>query len=164
MKVGDLGFDLANGMPHPINSAFADDILPFARSALEMGKLLDTMVAEFSEVRLLFNADKTLVLTNQSQQPSTITTDHRITLTVLPGNVVQKWLGCMLTDNCVWVGTKSLNLQYHFQQAAKAYHANKSILEDKRVSISQHLRYFDSVVSSVACFADGHRTIYQEHL
>ena len=25
------------------------------------------------------------------------------------------------------------------------------------------LRYFDSVVSSVACFAGGHRTMYQTH-
>ena len=65
MKVGDPGFDLAVGMPHLINSAFADDILLFARSALEVGKLLDTVVAELSEVRLLFNADKTLVLTSQ---------------------------------------------------------------------------------------------------
>ena len=59
---------------------------------------------------------------------------------------------------------KKLDLQYHLQQAAKAYHANKWILEDRRVPISQRLCYFDSVVSSVACFAGGHRTIYQEHL
>ena len=59
---------------------------------------------------------------------------------------------------------KKMDLQYHLQQAAKAYHANKWILEDRRVPISQRLCYFDSVVSSVACFAGGHRTIYQEHL
>ena len=44
---------------------------------------------------------------------------------------------------------KSLDLQYHLQQAAKAYHANKWMLEDRKVPISQRLRYFDSVVSSV---------------
>ena len=38
-----------------------------------------------------------MVLTSQSQPPSTITTEHGITLKVLPGNVAQKWLGCMLT-------------------------------------------------------------------
>ena len=57
-----------------------------------------------------------------------------------------------------------LDLQYHPRQAAKVYHANKWILEDRKVPISQRLRYFDSVVSSVACFAGGHRTMYQEHL
>ena len=50
-----------------------------------------------------------------------------------------------------------MDLQYHLQQAAKSYHANG-------VPISQHLRYFDAVVSSVACFAGGHRAIYQEHI
>ena len=59
---------------------FADDILLFARSALEVGRLLDSLVAELSEVGLLLNADKTVVLTSQSQPPSTITTEHGITL------------------------------------------------------------------------------------
>ena len=36
--------------------------------------------------------------------------------------------------------------------------------EDRTVPISQRLRYFDAVVSSVACFAGGHRTIYKEHI
>ena len=149
-------------MPHLIDLRFADDILLFARSAMEAGKLLDSLVAELSEVGLLLNADKTVVLTSQSQPPSTLTTDHGITLRVLPGNVAQKWLGCMLTS----YGSEQnfLDLQFHLQQAAKAYHANKWILEDRRVPISQRLRYFDSVVSSVACFAGGHRTMYKEHI
>ena len=162
LKVGSLGFDLSDGMPHLIDLRFADDILLFARSAMEAGKLLDSLVAELSEVGLLLNADKTVVLTSQSQPPSTLTTDHGITLRVLPGNVAQKWLGCMLTS----YGSEQnfLDLQFHLQQAAKAYHANKWILEDRRVPISQRLRYFDSVVSSVACFAGGHRTMYKEHI
>ena len=48
LKVGDLGFDLLDGMPHLIDLRFADDILFFARSALEVG-LLDSLVAELSE-------------------------------------------------------------------------------------------------------------------
>ena len=58
--------------------------MPFARSDSEAGKLLDSLVAEVSEV-------------GQRQPPSTITTDHGIKLRVLPGNIAQKWLGCMLT-------------------------------------------------------------------
>ena len=162
LNVGDLGFDLLDGMPHLIDVRFADDILFFARSAMEVGKLLDGLVAELSEVGLVLNADKTVILTTQSQPPSTITTDHGLTLRVLSGNVAQKWLGCMLS--AYGSEQKFLDLQYHLQQAAKSYHANKWILEDRRVPISQRLRYFDAVVSSVACFASGHRTIYQEHI
>ena len=58
LKVGDLGFDLLDGMPHLIDLRFADEILFFARSALEVGKLLDSLVAELSEVGLVLNADK----------------------------------------------------------------------------------------------------------
>jgi len=32
LKVGDLGFDLSDGMPHLIDLRFADDILLFTRS------------------------------------------------------------------------------------------------------------------------------------
>ena len=78
LKVGDLGFDLLDGMPHFIVLRFADDILLFARSALEVGKLLDSLVAELSEVGLMLNADKTVILTTQSQPPSTT-----LTLTLL---------------------------------------------------------------------------------
>ena len=96
LKVGGLGFDLWDGMPHPIDLRFADDILPFARSDTEVGKLLDSLVAKVSEMGLLLNADKSVILTRQRQPPSTITTEHRIKFKVLPGNVAQKWLGCML--------------------------------------------------------------------
>ena len=70
MKVGDLGFDLSDGMPHLIDLRFADDILLFARSAMEVRKLLDSLVAELSEVGLLLNAGKTVILTSQSQLQS----------------------------------------------------------------------------------------------
>ena len=134
MKVGDLGFDLSDGMPQLIDPRFADDILLFARSAMEVRKLLDSLVAELSEVGLLLNAYKTVVLTSQSQPPSTITIDHGVTLAVLPGNVAQKWFGCMLA---AYGSEKKLDLQFPLQQAAKAYHANKWILEDRTVPISQ---------------------------
>ena len=57
---------LSDGMPHIIDLRFAHDILLFARSALEVGSLLDSLVAELSEVGLLLNADKTVVLTSPS--------------------------------------------------------------------------------------------------
>ena len=110
----------------------------------------------------MLNADTTVILISQGQPPSTITTNHGITFRVLSGNVAQKWLSCMLT--AYGSEQKFLDLQYHLQPAATAYHANKWIVDDWRVSISQRLRSFDAVVSSVACFASGRRTIHQEHI
>ena len=57
--------------------------------------------------------------------------------------------------NWVWIGTEIFGLQFHLRQAAKTYQAKKYILEDRWVPISQRLRWFDSVISSVACFADS---------
>ena len=43
-------------------------------------------------------------------------------------------------------------------------HMNRWILQNKNVSIVKRLRYFESVVSSVACFAGGHRIMHNRHL
>ena len=42
---------------HFIDLGFAGDILLIARSAMEVARLLDSLVAELSEARLLLNAD-----------------------------------------------------------------------------------------------------------
>ena len=61
--------------------------------------------------------------------------------------------------NCLRIGTKRFWMgQYHLQHAAKAHHANKLILEDRVVFISQRLRCFDAGVSG------RHRTIYRERI
>ena len=64
LKVGDLGFDMSDGVPHLIALRFPDDILLFAQSALEVGGLLDSLVAELSEVGLVLNADNVNVNVN----------------------------------------------------------------------------------------------------
>ena len=73
LKVGDFffGFDLSDGILHLIDVRFANDILLFGRSAMEVRKLLDNLVAELSEVGLLLNATKLLSYQakgNRSQQ------------------------------------------------------------------------------------------------
>ena len=44
------------------------------------------------------------------------------------------------------------------------FHMNWRILQNKNVSIVNRLQYFASLLSSMACFAGGHRTIYNRHL
>ena len=57
-----------------------------------------------------------------------------------------------------------VDLQYHRQRASNIFHMNRWRLRDRNVWIVKLLRYFESVMSSVACFAGGHRTIYNRHL
>ena len=55
-------------------------------------------------------------------------------------------------------------LRKHLQQAWKVFHMNWWILQDGNVCIVKRLPHFESVVSSVACFAGGHRTMYTRQL
>lgn len=57
LKVGDFGFTFLHGMPNVTDLQVADNILPFAQLAIEKGKLLDSLVAELSEVGFVLNAD-----------------------------------------------------------------------------------------------------------
>ena len=91
-----------------------------------------------------------MVLTNEAQPPPFLATDSGLKLTILQQNVGQKWLGCMLT--AAKTQLQHIDLEYHLHQASIFFHANRWILLDRSVSISKRLKYFDAVVSSVACF------------
>ena len=46
---------------------------------------------------------------------------------------------------------------HHLQKASKEFFANRWILQDPYVSIATRLKYFDRMMTTVACFAAGHR-------
>ena len=160
--VGQAGIDLMDGGPNLLDLRFADDIIICARSRHELGQLVDSLTIHLEQVGLLLNADKTVVLTNEAQPPPILATDGGLKFAILQRNVGQKWLGCMLAAE----GSQSqhLDLEYHLQQASKSFYANRWILLDRSVSISKRLKYFNAVVSSVACFGSGHRAIYSSQL
>ena len=56
---------------------------------MELRKRLDSLVAELSEIGLQLNAAETVLFTSQGQPPSTITTDHGITVGILSSDVAQ---------------------------------------------------------------------------
>ena len=73
-----------------------------------------------------------------------------------------KWLRCMLKAR--GSAGQDVDTEYHLQQATKASWANKNILLDRGAGLGDRLKYFDACVSSVACFASGHRTIHKKQL
>ena len=58
---------------------------------------------------------------------------------------------------CIWMFNIIFRLHHIF-------HANKWILCDKGVSILHRLRYFEKVISPVACFGASHRAIHKDDL
>ena len=50
------------------------------------------------------------------------------------------------------------------QSASKIFNANRWILCDIPVASAKRLEYLDCVISPVACYAAGHKSIYQNHL
>ena len=112
-EVGNMGFNLMDGGPNLLDLRFADDILIFAQSRVEVGSLLDALVKQLDGVGLLLNPEKIMVITNETQPPQTITTTAGVNLQVLPRDGGLKWLGTMLTS----YGSKlpDVDLQYHLQ-------------------------------------------------
>ena len=53
---------------------------------------------------------------------------------------------------------------FSFTGRLKAFFANKQILCDKKVRLAVRLRFFDHVITPVALFASGHRTIRMSDL
>ena len=156
------GIDLQDGLHKLLDLRFADDILLFARTAQEALFLLETFVHEFAEVGLLLNGEKTVVLTNEAQPPSHLWTQTGIKLQVKNGSGGHKWLGCILGVGKA--GRTTLDLTHHLQAASRAFFANRNILCDQNVPVTDRLRYFDAVVSPVALIGCGHRTVHQKDL
>ena len=65
---------------------------------------------------------------------------------------------------CQEAGRTTMDINHHFQAASKAFFANKTILCDLCVPVKERLVYFDAVLSPVAVFGSGHRTIHQKEL
>ena len=119
-----------------------------------------------AEPSMLFHGQswllKTVVLTNEAQPPSHLWTQTGIKLQVKNGSGGHKWLGCILGVGKA--GRTTLDLTHHLQAASKAFFANKNILCDQNVPVKDRRRYFDAVVSPVALFGCGHRTVHQKDL
>ena len=108
--------------------------------------------------RLKLNASKTKVLTTQAQPPSTLTTPAGLEFEVLEHSKSHKWFGCLLS--MVNMGNRQQDMNYRLQNASRAFQANRWILCDKNVSIALRLKFFDAMVTSLVCFAAGHRKLY----
>ena len=156
------GFDLGDGQLALLDLRFADDILFFAKSYAETVSLLHDLTTVLSQVGLILNASKTVVLTNEAQPPEHLQLPSGERIAILEHDCGQKWLGCILTAQ----GSKlrHVDVKHHLQQVSKAFFANRWILQDHQVSISTRLKYFDKVVTTVACFAAGHRALYKNDL
>ena len=139
--------------------------------------LLDKLVEVFGDAGLGLNADKTVLITTQAQPPPFLTSSTGAVVKVKERERGHKWFGCMLS--ATGSAHATLDKDYHLESASRPFFAN---VENFNVCVSpldcfgplgcgrrtwykdQRLRYFDSVVSSVACFAGGQRTIYKEHI
>ena len=152
------------GLRPLLDLRFADDFLLCAKSFSETATLLDSLVQSFADVGLHWNANKTLVLTTQAQPPSIMKTNAGIELQIVDRDACHRWLGCMFTAG----GSKQhcQDVRLHLTQAAKAFFANRWVLRDKikNVSLGARLRFFQSVVTPVACFASGYRTVRSQDL
>ena len=117
--------------------------------------LLDELVASLAEVGLTLNGKEKKLLTTQAQPPKQLQTRGGVTV-----DVFDRVFGCLLHPG----GYHHADVDFHLQAASRAFHANQWILTDRHVSLATRLRYFDTVITPVACFAAGHRAIFKNDL
>ena len=106
-------------------------------------------------VVLILNTKKTVALTSEAQPAACLETPGGIKIRILSRGEGHRWLGCILSTTGLEGFT--VDAEFHLQAASRAFYANRWILCDKRVSTIDRLRFFCSVVTSVACFGAGHR-------
>ena len=123
-------------------------------------KMLRSLVACLRQVGLVLNASKTTLMTTQAQPPDRVWLHADIYIDVVHGSSSHKWLGCQLSMD----GDQTADFEFHLHAAARAFWANKWILCDKHVPLSLRVKFFEAVVTPVACFGAGHRKISQPHL
>ena len=115
-----------------------------------------------AEVGLQLNARKTKVLTTQSQSPTEVPLRNGQAIEVLDRGSTHKWLGCMLcTAN---TGNHTLDLAHHLHAASKAFFANRPYLVNRNVAMQDRLKYFNAMVTPVACFGAAHKKVYKQDL
>ena len=159
-RVEHRGVDMNDGPPRLLDLRFADDLLLFASTSTDASYFLDEICAALRAVGLVLNVTKTKVLTSEAQAPHQLVTPQGLVVDVVSRDQAHRWLGCMLSTQ----QSHTRDVEFHIQAACRAFYANIRILCDKTVSLQHRLRYFDAVVSPVACYAAGHRTIFKEDL
>ena len=136
--------------------------LLFAKTFEETTFLLDELVTCLAEVGLQVNLRKTKVLTTQSQSPSEVLLRNGQAIEVLDRGSTHKWLGCMLCTSKT--GSHTLDLAHHLHAASKAFYANRPYLVNRNVAMRDRFRYFNAMVTPVACFGAAHRKVYKQDL
>ena len=139
---------------------FADDILLFALSLQQILSMLRSLVLHLRQVGLVLNASKTKLMTTQAQPSDRVWFQEDSYINVVHGSSSHKWLGCQLSMD----GDHTADVEFHLHAAARAFWANRWILRDKHVPLSLRVKFFEAVVTQVACFGAGHRKISILHL
>ena len=83
-SVGQVGFDLGDGLSRLLDLRLADDVLLFCRSAQEARVTSDSLVWHLANVGLILNAEQTVVCTTEAQPPPHIRLAEGQFVAVLP--------------------------------------------------------------------------------
>ena len=146
-KMEAEGLSLEDGLKPLLDLRFADDIVLFCTTLDKTCLLLDELVASLAQVGLTLNLKKTKILTTQAQPPPQLQTHGGVTVDVLDRVSTYKWLGCLLHAG----GCHDADIDFHLQAALRAFNANRWILTDRHVSLATRLRYFNTIITPMAC-------------
>ena len=61
-------------------------------------------------------------------------------------------------------GSHTLDVAHHLHAASKAFYANRPYLVNRNVAMRDRFRFFNAMVTPVACFGAAHRKVYKQDL
>ena len=156
----NFGIQLQTNAQALTDLRFADDILLFALSLQQILVMVRSLILCLRQVGLILNASKTKLMTTQAQPPNRVWLHEETYIDIVRDGSTHKWLGCQLSMS----GDQTSDVEFHLHAAARAFWANKWILCDKHVPLALRVKFFEAVVTPVACFGAGHRKVRQHHL
>jgi len=159
-QIRQLGIGLNIHDQHLSNLRFADDILLLATSQDDAICMLEILVLELEEIGLILNPNKTKMLTTELHDHDFVFLQNGSKIDVIRDHASHKWLGKAI---CFTKGSLHCHaIDSRIAAATRAFYAKKHILCAKHIPIGARLRYFNSTISQIACFARSSTTLTRQ--
>ena len=120
--------------------------------------ILEIPILELQDFSLILNPKKTNMLTTKWHDYDHVYLNDGTRIDVSEDYHDHKWLGKSICFTRGYLHGNAVDSR--IAAAMRAFYAKKHIFYAKNVSIGDRLRYFNSTVSQIACFAASSITLY----
>ena len=141
------------------NLRFADDVLLFSISMVQLQKLTCDWKQSTESVRLKIHPDKTKILSNQSTNKRKEVEINNIKVEIIPAWESAKYLGQTITVQ----QQETAEVKNRIRAAWASFYRYKPELTSRSYFLQHRLRLFNMVITPTLSYASGTWTLSKEH-